>query len=113
MPNTVPNVTISDSSSSDYVNTAIPIDTVPSFHFFSERNGYSTLTVDDLRQVTDEINDAQIVSGSLYETGCNDIFFQTSELNTSLKELMNRIYKLEIEVYELKQQLNQGGTIKL
>lgn len=30
-----------------------------------------------------------------------------------LKELMNRIYKLELDVYELKQQLNQRGTIKL
>lgn len=74
-------------------NASIPIDTAPSLHFFSERNGYSTLTVDDLRQVTDDINNA--------------------ELKTSLKELMNRIYKLELEVYELKQQFNQGGTIKL
>lgn len=48
-----------------------------------------------------------------FELGHDDILFETKELKTSLKELMNRIYKLEIEVYELKQQLNQGGTIKL
>lgn len=48
-----------------------------------------------------------------FELGHDDILFETNELNTSLKELMNRIYKLEIDVYELKQQLNQGGTIKL
>lgn len=32
---------------------------------------------------------------------------------TDLKELMNRIYKLELDVYVLKQQLEHGGTIRL
>lgn len=48
-----------------------------------------------------------------FELGHDDILFETRELNTSLKEIMNRIYKLELDVYELKQQLNQGGTISL
>lgn len=89
MPNIAPNVTI---STSDYVNTAIPIDTEPSYHFFSERNGYTTSM-------------PPIPTTDIYtfELGRDDI----------LKELMNRIYKLELEVHELKQQLNQGGTIKL
>lgn len=32
---------------------------------------------------------------------------------TDLKELMNRIYKLELDVYVLKQQLEHGETIRL
>lgn len=32
---------------------------------------------------------------------------------TDLKELMNRIYKLELDVYVLKQQLEHGGPIRL
>ena len=32
---------------------------------------------------------------------------------TDLKELMNRIYKLELDVYVLKQQLEHGGIISL
>lgn len=83
-------------------NSSILTNTVPSFNFFSERNGYITST-----------EDAQVVPGRFYELGHDDFLFQTDELDVSLKELMNRIYKLEIEVYELKQQLNLGGTIKL
>ena len=100
MPHIATNVTV---SASDYVDVAISANTVPSFNFFSERNGYITPTE----------NDHQIVPGRFYELGHDDYLFRTDELDTSLKELMNRIYKLELEVYELKQQLNQGGTIKL
>lgn len=48
-----------------------------------------------------------------FELGCDDFSFRTDEFNTSLKELMNRIYKLELDVYVLKQQLEHGGTIRL
>ena len=69
MPNTVPNVTVSE-----------PLNTAPIYSF---------------------------------ELGCDDFSFRTDEFNTSLKELMNRIYKLELDVYVLKQQLEHGGTIRL
>lgn len=50
-------------------------------------------------------------SFSTWEPGYDDIRFQTVGCNTSVKEIMNRIYKLEIEVYELKEKLKQqqGG----
>lgn len=86
MPNTVPNVTV---SASDYVGISIPTNIEPSY-----RNGYTT-------------------SFHTFELGHNDILFETKEFNTSLKELMNRIYKLELDVYVLKQQLEHGGTIRL
>ena len=94
MPHLAPNVTVSES---DYVNVAISTNTAPSWQHFSERNGLVTTT------------NAEVVPGSIYEVGHDDVFFQTSQLSVSLKELMNRIYQLEIEVHELK----QGGTIKL
>lgn len=88
----MPSITVSES---DYVNVSIPTNTTPSFNFFPER--------DVLREVTR--------AGQFYETGHDDFFFQTDELNVSLKELMNRITKLELEVANLKQQLR--GDIKL
>lgn len=91
MPNTVPKVTV---SASDYVGISIPTNIEPSPCFFSDRNGYTT-------------------SFHTFELGHNDILFETKEFNTSLKELMNRIYKLELDVYWLKQQLEHGGTIRL
>lgn len=100
MPHIAPNITV---SASDYVNVAIPMNTelsyAPSGRFFSERNGYTTSmpTV----PTTDVLH--------TFELGHDDILLETNEFNTSVKELMNRIYQLEIEVHELK----QGGTIKL
>ena len=109
MPNIAPNITVSESG---YANITIPTNTEPSFHSFSERNGYTTSILTPLpteycfRQDINDINNAQIVSGDFFEIDHGDVF--------CLKELMNRIYKLEIEVYELKQQLeHDGGTIKL
>lgn len=50
-------------------------------------------------------------SFSTWEPVYDDIRFQTVDCNTSVKEIMNRIYALEIEVYELKEKLKQqqGG----
>lgn len=100
MPHLAPNVTV---SASDYVDVAISTNTEPSWQHFSERNGYTTSI--------STIPYTEVLH--TFELGHDDILFETNEFNTSLKELMNRIYKLEIEVHELKQQLNQGGTIKL
>lgn len=86
MPNTVPNATV---SASDYVGISIPTNIEPSY-----RNEYTTPLY-------------------TFELGHNDILFETKEFNTSLKELMNRIYKLELDVYVLKQQLEHEGTIRL
>ena len=80
MPNTVPNVTVSESS---FSNIVIPLNTEPMYSF------------------------------ELGHTDVDDFSFRTDEFNTSLKELMNRIYKLELDVYVLKQQLEHGGTIRL
>lgn len=102
MPNTVPNVTVSES---DYVGISIPTNINPITH-----------TIDAFRPVTSEINNSQVVPGRFYELGHTDVddfSFRTDEFNTSLKELMNRIYKLELDVYVLKQQLEHGGTISL
>lgn len=79
MPSIYPNVTVSQS---DYADVVVSMNTEPSYHYFSERNGYTT---------------------SISTIPTTD--------NTSLNELMNRIYKLELDVYELKQQLR--GDIKL
>lgn len=92
-----PNVTV---SASPYTDVVIPTNTEFGHPFFSERNGYTTSI-------------SAVDVSHTFELGHDDILFETKELKTSLKELMNRIYKLEIDVYELKQQLNQGGTIKL
>lgn len=86
MPNTVPKVTV---SASDYVGISIPTNIEPSY-----RNEYTT-------------------PFHIFELGYDDILFETKEFNTSLKELMNRIYKLELDVYVLKQQLEHGETIRL
>lgn len=96
MPHLAPNVTV---SASDYVDVAISTNTEPSWQYFSERNGYTT--------PMPPIPPTEVLH--TFELGHNDILFETNELKTSLKELMNRIYKLELEVHELK----QGGTIKL
>lgn len=99
MPNTVPNATVSES---DYVGISIPMNINP-----------ITPTIDAFHPATSEINNSQVVPGRFYELGCDDFSFRTDEFNTSLKELMNRIYKLELDVYVLKQQLEHGGTISL
>lgn len=72
MPNTVPNVTVSESN---FANIVIPLNTEPRHSF---------------------------------ELGHDYVLTQTD-----LKELMNRIYKLELDVYVLKQQIEHGGTIRL
>ena len=72
MPNTVPNVTVSESN---FSHIAIPLNTEPMYSF---------------------------------ELGHDYVLTQTD-----LKELMNRIYKLELDVYVLKQQLEHGGIISL
>lgn len=72
MPNTVPNVIVSESN---FANITIPLNTEPMYSF---------------------------------ELGHDCVLPQTD-----LKELMNRIYKLELDVYVLKQQLEHGGIISL
>ena len=72
MPNTVPNITVSESN---FANIVIPLNTEPMYSFELSHDYIST--------------------------------------QTNLKELMNRIYKLELDVYVLKQQLEHGGIISL
>lgn len=48
-------------------------------------------------------------SVSSWELGHDDILLQAGECNTSVKEIMNRIYALEIEVHELKEKFKQQG----
>ena len=73
----------------------------------------ATVSESNFSHIAIPLNTQPMYSCEFGHTDVDDCSFRTDEFNTSLKELMNRIYKLELDVYVLKQQLEHGGTISL